>query len=370
VTRGIGTARAGRTVLLAVVILAAVAWGRDLTHRPTHGWTLFLVNFLFWTGLGMAGVTFAALLELTRARWAGPVREMSGRFARSLPVIIGLYLVWLVGAPQVLDWMDEPPMSRRWWLHPVSVRLRDGGAIALFAALALGFLRAATRPPDRRGDGARARTRYAVALVLAYAVGLSVLAIDLVMTLEPEWTSTLFPAYFFVGALYGGVAAVTGACALQRASLGEAGWLDDRRSRDLGRLLLGLSLLWTYLFWSQFLVIWYGNLPEEYGFLLSRIEGPWGPLAWTVLGLCFIVPFVALSSRAAKRPIPLALIAGLVLAGLWGERLLLVAPARLPAPNLDWRDALTTAGFLALFLLTLRAPRRLEARGEPAPRRG
>jgi hypothetical protein len=192
----------------------------------------------------------------------------------------------------------------------------------------------------------------AVIFVIVYAITFSLLTIDLVMSISPGWTSTLFPAYFFMGNLYAGIAVTVAACFFWKLFERNDKWLDDAHAHDLGKLLLGFSMLWTYLFWSQYLVIWYGNLPEEIEFVALRTRGAWERTSWIVLILCSAIPFFALLSRAMKRPMPLFSIALVSVAGIWLERFLLVAPSDTLAPILRLPDFAVTLGFGALFGLS------------------
>lgn len=365
--------RSGRKTgaLLLAVAAGAAAFTLGLRRYPADTWRIFLVNFVFWSGVAIGGVVFAAVIELTNGRWAGPVRSVAERFARFLPISFVLFLILLAGAPALYPWIEHPPAARAAWFSYSAFAWRDTAGIAALYGLGLAFAgrsrrRAAGRP------GSPAIGVLAVVLIIVYAFAFSLLAIDLVMSLEPSWVSTLFPAYIFMGNLYAAIAAVTLAAAAGRGHRGglpgEAvppgeAVLNDARSHDLGKLLLGFCLLWTYLFWSQFLVIWYGNLPEEVSFLMVRTRGAWAPLSWSVVALCFAVPFVALLSRAVKRPRPLAGLAAVCLAGMWLERFVLIVPGVPIRGPFEWLGLLVTLGFVALFVLS-QTSRPLAARSQ------
>jgi hypothetical protein len=180
---------------------------------------------------------------------------------------------------------------------------------------------------------------------ILYAGVLSLIAIDLIMALDPHWVSTLFPAYFFIGSLYTALAllVILTAYSLQTENLGDL--VNLTHLHDLGKLLLGFCLVTGDFFYSQFLVIWYGNLPEDARYVILRVrQSPWEILAWTVLLVCFVLPFVSLLSRKIKsRPKQMVVLAGMILVGMWLERLLLVAPSLHPEAGLP-------IGFLELFI--------------------
>ena len=193
--------------------------------------------------------------------------------------------------------------------------------------------------------------------LVLYAIVGSLLAFDLVMSLDPHWISTLFGAYVCIGNLYAGLGLL--------AVLGwllptQAGSVVERRgvSHDLGKLLFGFCILWTYLFWCHYLPIWYANLPEETGFLIVRLHtAPWQSVSWSVLLLNFLLPFPLLLLQWIKRtPRALAVVGASVVTGMWLERYVLVVPSVwhetwLP---LGWLELGILGGFIALFALSFR----------------
>ena len=346
--------RSGISLLLTVAAVGTVAFGIGLLLDWEHAWKVFLVNFLLWTGISVAGPVFSAIFELTNARWASrQVREVAESLAGFFPLSLFFYLVLVVGGAGALyPWIADPPEARAGWFSLTFFVLRGGIALILLGAVGGKFLLASRQ--SRRHDSPRPRhlTALAVSTVLAYVFVFSLLAIDLIMSMDPGWLSTLFPAYFFMGNLYAGVAMMVFMSFLWRRWTGAQEWFTPSIAHDLGKLLFGFCLLWTYLMWSQFLVIWYGNLPEELGFLMLRTTGSWASLSWVVLGLCFLVPFILLLTRRMKQPHLLPWVCGVVLLGMWLERFLLVVPSQESAFALLWFDLLISAGFMALFLLS------------------
>ena len=183
---------------------------------------------------------------------------------------------------------------------------------------------------------------------------MSIFAIDWAMSLEPHWFSTVFPAWFFMGAFWGGAGATALTSVLLRR---RSAYLDEHVSglqlHDLGKLTFAFSVFWTYLFFSQYLVIWYGKLPWEQEWIVHRSGAEWGPLSALVVVLCFVVPFAALLGRKPKTvPAWLAGVASLALLGLWLERFLLVAPSLHEAgtATITFWEPLIALGFLGIFV--------------------
>ena len=175
----------------------------------------------------------------------------------------------------------------------------------------------------------RSQRTLSPAIAISYAFVLSLLAFDLIMSLDPHWYSTLFGGYYFIGSFYSGVVVLylLALASMDSRSMGE--YISPRHLHDLGKLVLAFSLFTGYLFYTQFLVIWYGNLPEETQYVILRVKlSPWEPLAWVVLFMIFLIPFVVLLSRRIKmRRVPMILLSVMILTGMWLERFILVAPS-------------------------------------------
>jgi hypothetical protein len=172
-------------------------------------------------------------------------------------------------------------------------------------------------------------TRLAPASVLLYAVVMSVFAFDWAMSLEPHWFSTIFGAWFFMGALWGGVAASAWVTVYSKRRDPDLNKLMGvQQLHDLGKLSFAFTVFWAYLFWSQYLVIWYGKLPWEQAWIIHRAGAPWSGLSVLALVLCFVLPFAGLIGRKAKMtPWTLRFFATVILIGLWLERYLMVVPS-------------------------------------------
>jgi len=369
-------------LLAAVSLLGAAAFAIGLATDATRAWAVLLVNFLFWSGLSHAGVALSAIFQATSARWARPLKRVAEATIAFTPVSAVMLLVLLAGVPAWMPWVQEPHEARGAWLNVPFLVVRQSLGFLLLTAVGCAYVYASVRPDihETGRPGARTRVvmlghvtrtwrgleaerdvsrrrqgRLAPLLLVTYACVLSLQAFDFVMSLDPEWFSTLAGGYFFVGNLYVGVAFLAIAAVWIGSHPQMRGYVGPGHLHDIGRLMLGFCMLWAYLFWAQYLVIWYGDLPEETAFVARRtIDAPWAPLAWVVLGEAFVVPFILLLSRELKRRRRgLSAVAGLILAGMWLERFILVEPslwhgARLPLGPVE---GLVTAGAGASFVL-------------------
>jgi hypothetical protein len=329
-------------------------------------------------------VLFVAVLNMTNARWARPMKRMAEAPAAFLPISFALFWVLYLGREQIFQWIHEPVPGKEGWLEVGFLFARDGAGLFLFVAVSIALVYHSVRrdrafalgptdmerrkiPAADEGDtrledgkanrGWRAQIVLSPVVGILYAVVLTLLAFDLIMSLDPHWFSTLFGAYYFVGSFYTALAAIVIIAGFCSMTMGLRPFIVPRHFHDLGKLLFGFCLLTGDFFYSQFLVIWYGNLPEEAKYVILRIrEWPWEPLAWIVLCVCFALPFVVLLSKKLKmKPWPMMILSGIILAGMWLERFLLVVPSLWKEKTfpLGHIEILITAGFLGLVALSV-----------------
>jgi hypothetical protein len=324
-------------------------------------WSVYLANLVFWSGLSVTGPAIAGMMQLTEARWSPSVRRIALTTAGFLPAAFVLLLVLFAGRTSLYPWVTHPIPVKAPWLNTPFFWLRTVVCAAALFAVALAFSRALlTEPGPGGGEVAQARrTRLAVILLFLWLITVSLWGFDLVMSLDPVWYSGLFGGYFAVSTLYTGFALLS--ILTVAANARGLATIPPTAVQDVAKLQFAMSIMWMYFFWSQYLVIWYGNVPVETRFFLRRFfMQPWQTLAWIVFIAGWLIPFGYLLKRLTGRPpqrhTPLVVVAVMGLVAIFLERILVIVPSVSADTGLPlgWREVLITAGFLGLFLLSRR----------------
>lgn len=358
-----------RTFALVGTALAALGGAAFLLllarGEAARVWQSWHVNFMFWTGLAQGLVVFAATQKLAKGHWSGVVIRLAEAAVAFLFVSLVLYLGLVVGRAYIFSWLHEPRPDVGAWLTARFFFVRNGAIYLLLTWLSWRFVRhdmapdigelADGRPADRL-EGRDAIAREAALLVVGYAFGYSLLAFDLMMSLAHKWVSNLFGAFYFMGSFLAALMALAVLALVVRRRMGLDGLFSTRQQHDLGKLCFGFTVFWAYLMWAQFLVIWYGNLPEETYYIFYRLIGPWRPVGVAVFMLVFVVPFIGLLGVRPKTHGPtFAALALVSLVGAWLERYLEIVPSINggAGPAIGFPELGVTLLFGGLFLLSL-----------------
>ena len=365
--------------LLIIIGLAAFIYGIVGDH-PEKAWQAYLLNFLLWSAIAQGAVLFSAVMHMTRARWSGPLSALSESFAAFFPLSFVLFLILFLGRNHIFPWLHEDLHGKEVWLNIPFLFTRDCIGLLVLYAIGFAYLYNALQ---LRSEGNQARgkfgqfiskgwhrnnrsttqvkkkmTVWAGLYILAFTLVLSLIGYDLVMSMDPHWISTLFGGYTFVKAFYVGLGALIILAAITRIKRGKASGLEPSHFHDIGKLFFAFCLLWADFFYVQLTVIWYGNIPEETHYVIERtVMVPWSKLAWTIFGVCFIIPFVILLNKKVKsKPVFMVILCSVIIIGFWFEHLLLLAPALshdAHSLSLSISDGLITVGFFGLMVIAV-----------------
>jgi hypothetical protein len=336
-------ARAFPVATFRMAGLGATAIGLVLLLLSARGhsarlWQAYHFNFLYWVALAQALVIFAATQKLAKGHWAGLLIRFAEAGVAFLFVALVLYLGLFLGRGVLFAHMpvDRPQVG--FWFGSTFFLIRNWLILAGMAWLSWRFVRRdmagdvaelASGTPAVDDAAAKGRvSRDAAIMVIAWGFGYSMLAFDMVMSLSPRWISNLYGAFFFMGSF---LSALMGLAVLGlglRRSMGLEHLISRKQLHDLGKLAFGFTVFWGYLMWAQFLVIWYGNLPEETYFIWYRLWGAWRPVGVLVFLLVFVVPFIGLlGAKPKQRPAWFSAMALVSLTGIWLERYVEVVPS-------------------------------------------
>lgn len=305
-------AGAAALVLLAVTFLVGQG-------QPAQLYRSYLLSWLFFATLGLGGLFFVLLQHITRAGWSVAVRRLAEAVAATLPFLALLFLPIAYGVRDIYPWAGteaahDPVLAHKSaWLAPGPFTVRAVIYLALWALLSWWFWRQSERQ-DRMGALQITRRMQSVAApaMVVFAITLTLASFDWIMSLAPRWYSTVFGGYIFGGTAMSAFALlILLALLLQRSGLLD-GVVTMEHYHDLGKLMLAFVVFWGYIGFSQFMLQWYANMPEETNWFAERLTEGWRPFTMAFVVGHFIAPFFFLLLRDVKRHR-----AGLLISAAW-----------------------------------------------------
>ncbi|MCX7953334.1 MAG: hypothetical protein N2654_06890 [Deltaproteobacteria bacterium] len=325
-------------------------------------WSVIWTIIVYLLGVGMAGPAISAILLVVKARWSSVAVRIFESF-----VIVGwlaFFLLWVIwfGKEILFPWgSGEGLPGREFYMQPWFAFLRNGCLLFFYLCYATWFVMKSVRLDiayilskndyhrdyldweyigdkwiatrnffEQNEKAHRQLCWHAPILILFYAVTMSLFGFEFIMGMDPIWYSNLFGAHYAVTSLY--LTWCFGFCLsvnLKQNIKPISAYFDQQFFWDLGKLIFGFAMLWAYFSFSQYLVQWYGNLPEETAWIALRVRDyPWNILMWFVFGSCFVFPFLTLLSQDVKKNWQLLFVPAVAaVIGLYGERFLLIAPS-------------------------------------------
>ena len=305
-----GAFAGAQKALLGVGLLALAATFSSLLGEGTREQFFFsyLVAYLFVLSLILGSMFFVLVQHMARAGWSVVVRRVAENLMGTMPIMVPLFLPIAFGYHTLYHhWVDAEPddavlAGKSSYLNVTFFFVRAVLYFAIWNGIAFYFRRTSLRQ-DETGDPALTlrMARVAAPCMLLYALSLTFAAVDWVMALSPHWFSTMWGVYFFAGCYVGFMATL----GLMLMWLNSKGCLADavttEHYHDVGKLLFAFVVFWTYVAFSQFMLIWYANLPEETWWFHNHLHGSWNGIGEAMMVGHFGIPFVFLMSRHIKR---------------------------------------------------------------------
>ncbi|MFB3817139.1 MAG: hypothetical protein ACE147_05690 [Candidatus Methylomirabilales bacterium] len=339
-----------RTWSLAIGVGASLLFLVAAVGNRVHFFHAYLMAYLFWLGIALGCVALLMLHHLVSGRWGFVIQRLLESGGRTLPLLAVLFVPLLFGLRDLFLWARPEAVAaqailqhRQPYLNGPFFSTRALVYFAVWITLA-SLLSKWSLEQDRTGspDLTRKIRHLSGPGLVLYGLTMTFAAFDWVMTLGPQWHSTIFGAVFMVGQALAALCFVV-LMSWRLADRGPlAGVMSTKQVHDLGNLMLAFVMLWAYMAFSQYLIIWSGNLPDEIPWYLSRMAGNWMWVAMFLIAFHFAVPFLILLSRATKRHLRLLVP---VAAGILVMRLVdlffIVTPALHPGEvSVHWTDVL------------------------------
>jgi hypothetical protein len=335
-------------VFLVALVASAFFYGHEFFQSYLIGWT-------FWTGITVGSLALLMLQHLTGGGWGLVIRRSLEAATRVLPLMAILFVPILLGAHSIYHHWTNPTEDvvkfKTPYLNLPFFAVRAVVYFAIWGTLAF-LLNRWSLAQDRTADNRYTKNMRLLAGpgMVALIFSVTFASIDWYMSLEPEWFSTIYGFIYVAAWSLSALAFVIAVMAALSREEPMKRIVAPLHFHDLGKLLLALVMLWAYFAFSQFLIIWSGNLPEEIGWYLKRIHGGWGATIITIGILHFAAPFLFLLSRSIKRnPRKLVVIAILILVMRMVDLLWMLVPA-FPDHKWIWLDVISLLGFGGLWL--------------------
>jgi hypothetical protein len=351
-----------RTVLMVLAAIGLITAVAGAFMAPQRMWASWLLVAYYSLGLGLAGLCFVAIHYTTGSTWSVAIRRVPEALAGTLPFSIALLAILFIVHPQLYGWTSESfggseraMAFKHFWLSRPFFLVRAAIYSGIWIVFAIA-IRGRSQRQDKDGDPrwTRENFRLSAAFLVLFGITITLASVDWVMSLEFHWFSTIFGVYNFASLFFSGLAAmILVALWLERAGPLQ-GVLSESHLHDLGKLLFAFSVFWAYIWFSQYMLIWYTDIPEETSYFILRQKTAWLPFFILNIFLNWVIPFLVLLRRDTKRQRQtIALVAGVVLLGRWLDVYLMVFPGVVGAsPTLGlWEIGLTLGGIGAFGLV-------------------
>jgi hypothetical protein len=298
-----------KTISFAFIGIGLLGLVVGLLRDQDRLWTAYLVAFFYVSCLGLGGLFFTAIQHIAKAGWSSSIRRLSEGMASFIPVMIVGGLVLIFGLKKLYPWANPEYVAANPLVAAKTAYLNIGFLIVRLLVFSIGMFLFGRKiignsvKQDQTGDESLTHNNvgWSIGWVLFFALSFSLFVVDLLMSLLPTWYSTIFGVYCFAGLFQSSLAFLILLLIYMKRIGVIQGYYGIDHIHDVAKFMKGFTVFWAYIAFSQFMLIWYANIPEETEFFLLRANGGWMAVSMSLLFFKFIIPFLVLLPRAAKR---------------------------------------------------------------------
>jgi MFS transporter, NNP family, nitrate/nitrite transporter len=346
-------------ILFVMLGVGVIGFGAGLYMNDPRLWPSFLLNAFFFLTLALGAAVFVSINHVANAGWGTAIRRVPEAMMSYLPLASIAMLALFFGRNTLYEglrtffgYAGKPMVFKNAWLSTPFFFARMAVFLGLWLLFA-GLMKRESRRQDVDGDPGHTRQsrKYAAIFLAVFALTFTFASFDWLMSIEPLFYSTIYAFYVISGLLLSGFASITVLVILLRRR-GFLPEVNENHLHNLGKLVFGFSTFWAYIWLCQYILIYYANLPEETIYYLRRTQTPgWKVLFFANIALNWLIPFVMLLSRGAKRSDGWLLTAcGVVLVGHWIDLYQLIFPAFEHPAMIGLVEVAIVIGFASLFL--------------------
>ncbi len=350
-----------KTAMFGCLFIGFITFILGFIMNPERLWTSYLTSFFYFACLAAGAMFFIAFNFAAKAGWSASIRRFAEAMTNYMPVMLITTFILILGFKKLYIWADPTQLhelsgGKSLYLAPWFVTIRlvlfSVGCL-VFRALIVGN----SLKQDQTGDHqlTHKNLSYSIGFIAFFAIFFTLFSFDLMMSLLPTWYSTIFGIYCFAGSIQSTMALLAIVIVMMRKSKMVTGYVTEEHQHDIAKFLKGFTVFWAYIAFSQFMLIWYANIPEETEFYIVRSLNGWMVVSFALLIFRFIVPFLVLLPRGAKRnDTILVSVSVLVLVMQYVDLYWLVYPNFFDGiPQFGFWEIGIFLGFAGLFIMTM-----------------
>lgn len=351
-----------KKIYILCILFGAAIFAFGVGKDPVRLWSNYLINYFFWMNVGMFGLFFVALQHLTASYWSSTIRRVAESFIAYIPVSALMFIGLLFGTHSLFEWTHTDVVNadpilkmKEAYLNMPFFIVRHVTLYAIVFFLG-GKLVKNSLSQDKKADATLSlkNTTLSAPFIMLFAVFYTLAAVDLMMSLSPHWFSTIFGVYCWAGLMCSGLAVLTFWTVHLRKKGVLAGFVTEDHLHDLGKLMFAFMVFWAYVAFSQYMLIWYANLPEETPYMILRTQTGYKNFSLVLMLIKFVVPLFLLVCRPAKRSQNwLLVMVALFIFGQWLDTYWIVMPTFYKEPVFGLPEVGLFLGFMGLFFLSV-----------------